>query len=141
VARLAQSALGGEATIVAGDARTATPEACHAMLFFDVLQMMPHADQERLLASIGPRLAPAAVVLVREADASAGWRFRAVHVGNTLKAIAFGQWGQRFYFRTSAEWVALFERLGFVVTRRTMGDGTPFANVLFCLTLAPRGSA
>jgi hypothetical protein len=55
-------------------------------------------------------------------------------VGNRFKALAFGHWRQTFHFRTSAEWAALFEHLGFDVSRRDTGDGTPFANVLFVLT-------
>ena len=53
IAALARRALGGEATIVAGDARHYTPAGCRAVLFFDVLHLMPAADQERLLRRLG----------------------------------------------------------------------------------------
>jgi uncharacterized protein (DUF2062 family)/2-polyprenyl-3-methyl-5-hydroxy-6-metoxy-1,4-benzoquinol methylase len=133
VARLARSALGESAAILEADARDVAPQGSDAVLFFDVLHMMPAADQERLLASIAGRLTPDGVVLVREADAGGGWGFRAVRAGNRLKAIAVGRWRQTFHFRTAAEWTALFERMGFVVTCRASGEGTPFANVLFIL--------
>jgi uncharacterized protein (DUF2062 family)/protein-L-isoaspartate O-methyltransferase len=134
VARHARQALDDAATIVEGDARRAPPEPCDAILFFDLLHMMPHADQEQLVASMAGRLAPSGVILVREADAAAGWRFQTVRAGNRLKALAFGYWRQPLHFRTAAEWSALFERLGFSVARQDMSDGTPFANVLFVLT-------
>jgi uncharacterized protein (DUF2062 family)/2-polyprenyl-3-methyl-5-hydroxy-6-metoxy-1,4-benzoquinol methylase len=134
VAQLARTALGDRATIVEEDARRSAPVRCDAILFFDLLHMLPRPDQERLLRTLGELLTPNGVILVREADAAAGWRFRAVSVGNRFKALAFGHWRQTFHFRTSAEWAALFEHLGFDVSRRDTGDGTPFANVLFVLT-------
>lgn len=135
VARLARGALGAAAEIVEGDARLVAPRRCDAVLFFDVLQMMPYADQERLIASMAGLLAPSGVMLVREADAAAGRGFRAVRAGNRLKALVFGHWRQTFHFRTAAEWTALFERAGLQVERCGAGDGTPFANVLFALRL------
>lgn len=133
VARLAASALGTSAVILEADARDVAPQGADAVLFFDVLHMMPAADQERLLTSMAGRLAAGGVMLVREADAGAGWGFRAVRAGNRLKAIAVGRWRQTFHFRSAAEWTALFEQMGFAVTPRAAGEGTPFANVLFML--------
>jgi uncharacterized protein (DUF2062 family) len=133
-ARLARNALGDSATIIHGDARRSGPVRCDAILFFDLLHMIPLGDQEALVGSMAEVLAPGGVILVREADAGAGWRFQAVRGGNRIKAIAFGHWRQTFHFRTASEWTACFERLGFDVARQETGDGTPFANVLFVLT-------
>ena len=134
VAQLARTALGDAATILEEDARHWAPVRCDAIVFFDLLHMIPRADQEQLLERMTELLTPGGVILVREADAGAGWRFQAVSAGNRFKALAFGHWRQTFHFRTSAEWGALFGRLGFDVSRRDTGDGTPFANVLFVLT-------
>jgi uncharacterized protein (DUF2062 family)/SAM-dependent methyltransferase len=131
VARLAAAALGDAATIVSGDAREMTPPEADAVLLLDVLHMMPHADQEMLIATAASRLSPAGVILVREADAAAGLGFHAVRIGNRLKALVFGHWRQRFAFRTADDWRALFERLGFRTTVQRASEGTPFANVLF----------
>jgi hypothetical protein len=133
VARLAQRALGGSAQVIAGDARRHAPPECQAVLLFDVLHMMPREDQERLLASMREALSPRGMMLVREADAGAGWRFKTVRAGNRLKAIVFGHWRQQFAFRSAAEWTACFERLGFNVERRGAGEGTPCGNLLFVL--------
>ena len=136
VAALAQRALGEGASIVAADARREPPGASNAVLLFDVLHMMPFADQERLLRSLAAALQPGGVMLVREADAGAGWRFRAVRAGNRGKALLFGNWKQTFHFRSAADWTSCFKRLGFDVQSRGTAEGTPFANVLFVLTAA-----
>jgi hypothetical protein len=73
-------------------------------------------------------------MVIREADAAAGWRFTMVALGNRVKALAFGNWGQRFHFRTIAEWEACFSRLGLRTETRPMGQGTPFANMVFVVS-------
>lgn len=137
VAALARGALNGDATIIEGDARQLEPAAARSVLLFDVLHLMSGDEQERLLAAIARAVEPAGVVLVREADASAGWRFSAVRIGNQLKAWTAGAWRQRFHFRPRAAWVECFSRHGFDAEVRPMGAGTPFGNVLYRLTLRP----
>jgi uncharacterized protein (DUF2062 family)/trans-aconitate methyltransferase len=141
VAATARHALGDAAVIVEGDARTHVPDGARVVLFFDVLQMMPAADQEQLLASAARILDPGGLILIREADAGAGWRFSAVRAGNRAKALFAGRWRQTFHFRTVEEWVACFTRLGLQVELRGTSEGTPFANVLFALTGSARESA
>jgi uncharacterized protein (DUF2062 family)/SAM-dependent methyltransferase len=134
VVSIARRALGDKATVLQGDAREHVPRLCRVGLFFDVLQMMTIADQERLLASVANALEPGGVILVREVDAAAGWRFVVVSAGNRAKALLSGNWSQTFHFRTAAGWTEMCERLGFRVTRFECSQGTPFANVLFALT-------
>ena len=113
------------------DARDAGLPASNVVLLFDVLHLMKAADQERLLAAVLESLRPGGVVVIREADAGAGWRFAVVRAGNRIKALAVGEWKQTFHFRTTTEWMACLERLGFSAEVRQMGQGTPFGNVLF----------
>lgn len=141
VAGIARKALGEDATIIEGDARAQVPEKSRVVLFFDVLHMMPAVDQEQVLASTATALEPGGMILIREPDAAAGWRFSAVRAGNMVKAMLTGNWRQRFHFRTAKEWTACFARLGFRVEVRGTGKGTPFANVLFVLTGRERESA
>jgi uncharacterized protein (DUF2062 family)/SAM-dependent methyltransferase len=141
VAALAREALGDAATIVEGDARTHLPDRARVVLFFDVLHMMPAADQEWLLAATAGVLDRGGMILIREPDAGAGWRFSAVRASNVAKAMLTGNWRQTFHFRTAQEWTACFTRLGFDVEARGTGEGTPFANVLFVLTRLARASA
>jgi uncharacterized protein (DUF2062 family)/predicted methyltransferase len=137
VAAIARRALGSDAQVIEGDARATPLETARAVLLFDVLHLLPRADQESLIASIAARLEPGGVLLVREADASAGLRFTAVRLGNRLKAVVTGAFRrQTFQPRTEAEWRDCFGSHGFQVESMPMGQGTPFANVMFRLTRA-----
>jgi uncharacterized protein (DUF2062 family)/SAM-dependent methyltransferase len=130
IAGIAARALEHEAEIVSSDARdTGLPHA-DVVLLFDVLHMLPDQDQRSLLRAIRAALPPTGRLLVREADAAAGWRFRMVRLGNTLKALVTGRWRQRFVFRSQAQWRTLLHEEGFMPHVQPMGTGTPFANVL-----------
>jgi len=129
-AAIARRALGDEAEIVTDDVRRRQLPRAHAILLFDVLNMMRAADQDALLAVLLSALEPGGVLLVREADAAAGGRFRAVRVGNTLKAWLTGASTREFHFRPRAEWCRWLEKAGLTVETHPMGMGTPFGNVL-----------
>ena len=99
--------------------------------------MMPATQQEELIVAMGAALEPRGVMLVREADASGGWRFTVVRVGNRLKALACGAWQQPFHFRTRTEWLNCFAHLGLDAQVCSHDGRTPFANVLFRVTARP----
>lgn len=130
-ARLAERVLDGSAQIVQADINDYPSAECDAILLFDMLQMMPGDRQDALIASMAACLRTGGVMLVREADARAGWRFHGVRVGNRLKAIVSGAWRQKFHFRSSDEWMAGLERAGLETTAVAPEDGRPHANVLF----------
>jgi uncharacterized protein (DUF2062 family) len=130
IARLASEALGQAAEIVTGDALDSMPTEADAVLFYDVLHLMPPVDQERLVARAADALSPAGVILIREADPAGGWRFDAVRAGNRLKAFWGRRWRQRFHFRTVDAWAALLRGHGLQVAEQTANAGTPFANIL-----------
>src|SRR5205823_9677805 len=129
----ARAALDGDAEIIEADIRGLGLTPCRAALVFDVLHMMPAAEQEAVIASMAATLEQGGVILVREADASAGWRFGAVRVVNRLKAIAFGSWGERFHFRTAEGWIDCFASQSLAAAVQPMTSGM-FANVVFRLT-------
>jgi len=140
VARMARAALDADASVIEGDARALPLDPARAVLLFDVLQLLTVDEQEALLADLAARLEPGGVLLVREADASAGWRFAAVRLGNRFKLFVSGRWRQPFHPRSEAEWRDCFSRHGFRLDTRPMGKG-PFANVMFRLTASPAASA
>jgi hypothetical protein len=135
VAAIASAALAGDAEVITADARTVAPFRVHTVLLFDMLHMMRREEQEALLASMATALEPSGLMLIREANAAAGWRFTAVRWGNRLKALAFGSWSQQFHFRTASEWQTCLARHGLHAEVREMSAGTPFANVLLLVTL------
>jgi hypothetical protein len=132
VAALARIALKDEADIIAADARRQIPGGAQAVVLFDVLHLMTGPDQDALLSSLKNAVPADAVILVREADRSAGWRFRGVQMTNRLKALVFGAWRQPFCFRTRAQWLERFTAHGFDAELRAPSGRS--ANVLFRLT-------
>jgi SAM-dependent methyltransferase len=130
VAAIARQALGADAEILTGDAGDLIASPASAVLLLDVLHLMPLAVQELVITRAAAALEREGVLVVREADASAGARFLAVRAGNWLKAMAIGNLRQPFHFRTAAEWRTRLEREGLHVSLRPMGRGTPFGNVL-----------
>jgi len=134
-AAIARTALAADAEIIEADVRTLPHPRCLAVLYLDVLQMMPRADQNEVIAASAAALEPGGVILVRDVDASAGWRFLTVRAGNRLKAVAFGAWGQQFCYRSAEDWLACFASHGLSADARPMSSAT-FANVLFRLTKA-----
>jgi SAM-dependent methyltransferase len=135
-AAAARLALGAEADITLGDLRSVSFPACRAVALLDVLLYLDAAGQEAVLELAAAALAPDGVLILREADAGAGWRFRATRAAERLCACARGHFRQRYCYRSAADWRARLESLGFAVETVPMSEGTPFANVLF---LARRG--
>lgn len=130
MSRLARHALAADATIVTADAREADLGRADVIVIFDVLHLIDAASQAAIVARAAAALEPGGRLLVREADAAAGWRFRMVRLGNRLTALVQGRWFAPFAFRAGAEWRALLRDAGLDVSVQPMGEGTPFANVL-----------
>ena len=139
-AEAARHALGEGATIETADLRDADFPASEAVLLLDVLHYLPAAAQEELLARIAHALTPGGVLLIRDADAAAGWRFTATRVQERLMALARRHWKQRFHYRSAAEWRDLLEMLGLETDEEPMGMGTPYGNVLIAARRGPTGA-
>jgi uncharacterized protein (DUF2062 family) len=137
--RVARAGLGGQGAVVTSDLRTATLPQVDAILLIDVLHYLPGREQEGLLARVAAALPPGGLLMVREADAAAGWRFHTVRLSESLMSLLRGdwrQWRQGFHYRPQADWIALLARLGLAAKAGPMGMGTPYANVLIRATRA-----
>jgi uncharacterized protein (DUF2062 family)/trans-aconitate methyltransferase len=130
VAEAACQALHGKAEIVNEDLRTADFPPANVVLLLDVLHYLPAADQETLLARAVATLEPGGLLLIRDADAAAGWRFAATRLQERFSALLRRHRKQRFHYRSAAEWRELLQRLKLTVEVQPMGMGTPYANVL-----------
>lgn len=126
----ARKALGDRARVELADLRDAPFPAARAVLLLDVLHYLPTADQEELLDRVAAALEPGGMLLIRDADAAGGWRFTATRIQERACALARRHWGQRFHYRSAAQWRRLLESRGFLVESRPMAEGTPYANVL-----------
>jgi SAM-dependent methyltransferase len=87
VAKRTRELLQDLATIETLDLSEASLPRCEAVLLLDVLHLMAADKQDRLLEGVARALTPGGVLVLREADASGGWRFRMVRLGNRLRAL------------------------------------------------------
>jgi uncharacterized protein (DUF2062 family)/trans-aconitate methyltransferase len=130
VVEAACEALDGQAEIEIADLRTADFPQADAILLLDVLHYLAAADQEAVLSKAVSVLRPGGVLLIRDADAAAGWRFTAARFQERFSALVRRHWKQRFHYRSAAEWGELLKMSGLTVDVQPMGMGTPYANVL-----------
>lgn len=130
VAHVALSALSPPAKIISADIRHTPLPRSQTILIFDVLHMMPAADQESVLDAALSSLETGGTLIMREADAAAGWRFKCVEFANRFKARVKGYSSRDFHFRSGTEWLDLLARKGIQASAEPMSTGTPFGNVL-----------
>jgi uncharacterized protein (DUF2062 family)/trans-aconitate methyltransferase len=130
VAEAAREALEDRAEIETGDLRAVDYPPADAILLLDVLHYLPAGDQEAVLAKAVAVLHPGGRLLLREANAAAGWRFTATRAQERLSALLRRHWRQRFHYRSAEEWSDLLRGLGLTVEVQPMGMGTPYGNVL-----------
>ena len=128
VARRTRELLRDLAAIETMDLCDASLPRCEATLLLDVLHLMAPTAQDRLLAEVARALTPGGILVLREADASGGWRFHAVRFGNRLTALVQGRLRRPFSFRSADAWTARLASLGFEVLRLTPNRSGPFAN-------------
>ncbi len=125
-----QAALGARAHLVQGDIRSAALPTCNVVVVLDVLLYLAPEEQLAVLARIAEALAPDGMLILREADAAAGWRFHATRLAEQACCLARGQGWARLHYRSAAQWRAALAELGFAVQSLPMSVGTPFGNVL-----------
>jgi uncharacterized protein (DUF2062 family) len=126
---IARMALGTDASVVRADVMEAEIGSFDAIAIVDVLHLLPRSDQDALLMRLGRALRPGGVLLLREADAAAGWRFQLVRAVNFVRGLAQGRW-RRFGFRTVPEWEQTLRGFGLRVARPSNSSTAAFANVL-----------
>ena len=126
----AQRALGNLAAIEQGDIREVSLPRCDTVLLFDVLHLMAATDQDTCLSSIAAALPEGGLLVLREADADAGWRFQIVRWSNWGSRVLQSRWERRFHFRSAAQWRDRLRNLGFDVEPTPAGRGGPLGNVV-----------
>jgi len=128
--RIARRALGENVDIQTGDLADYEPPPASIVLMMDVLNCMQPDTQERLLRLVAKSLRPGGRILIREADARSGLRFRFTKAVNSICAIVRRTGQRKFYYRSREEWIRLLKGLGLSSSYRSMGRGSPFANVM-----------
>jgi trans-aconitate methyltransferase len=130
----ARHALGGSAQVILGDLREFVPRPCSVIVILDVLLYLGREEQPRLLDRVASALEPGGLLLLREADASAGFAFRVTEWTERIAGALRGQLMQPLHYRGAIEWIAELAERGFAVGAEPMSEGTPFANVLYTAT-------
>ncbi|MFL6664438.1 MAG: class I SAM-dependent methyltransferase [Rhizobacter sp.] len=129
--RRAATALGGDASFVCADMRSAEYPAADAVVLFDVLQYIDAPEQDAVLARARAALRPGGVLLLRAADAAAGRGFRlSTAVDRLVIGLRGGGWRRPLTGRPIAQWTENLTGLGFEVQTVPMSGRLPFANVL-----------
>lgn len=126
----ARKALGDRVTVHVADlSRSDLPDA-DVILLFDVLHYLGDKEQVALLDRIAHSLRGGGKLLMRVADAEAGWRFRLTRIVDHSTVLMRGRLSGNFFCRTIGDWSNLLLRHGFRIERQPMSQGTPFANIL-----------
>jgi len=130
-ASVAQRALVNPARVTRHDIRDAAYPPCAVVVLLDVLMYLEARDQLRVLQKAAAALEPGGLLLLREADAGAGFSFLVTRWSERLLEFLRGRLRNRLHYRGAVQWTGLLEALGFTVTAAPMSAGTPFANMLF----------
>lgn len=137
--RLARAALGGGARLEVGDLREFDFPPSAAIILLDVLFYLGEEEQQDALRRAVAALPRGGTLLLREADAGAGFAYGVTQLSERLLETLRGRPRSRLHYRRAAEWAALLGALGLEVAMEPMSAGTPFANVLFVCTKRDTG--
>lgn len=127
----ARLALGGGVEVSPGDVRETALRPCTVIVILDVLLYLGEEEQRRLLDRVAAALEPGGLLLLREADASAGLAFQVTKWSERIAGALRGQLRQPLHYRGAIQWHAELADRGFTVDAEPMSEGTPFANVLY----------
>ena len=133
----ARAAAGPNAELVAGDIRRIDFGTADVVVLLDVLQYIDPPAQLDVLRRARAAIAPGGMLLMRVADASAGFRFRVTEALDLAVTRLRGNWVSRLNSLPLAERKEQLQREGFRVEAVPMSAGTPFANVLLVARYDP----
>ena len=129
--QVARCALGDSVQVEQRDLRVFDFPPCSVIVMLDVLHYLGEAEQGRVIEKTAGALEPGGLLLMREADADAGFAFRVTEWSERIAGVLRGEFGQRLHYRSAVDWIAELAGRGFAVSAEPMSEGTPFANVLF----------
>ena len=134
----ARRALGGSVQVDLRDLRDLELRPCSVIVMLDVLLYLGEEEQQRLLEKAAGALEPGGLLLLREADAGAGFAFQVTRWSERMAGALRGQLAQQLHYRSAVHWIAELAGRNFAVSAEPMSEGTPFANVLFVARKVPK---
>ncbi len=129
--QVARRALGGSVQVDLRDLRDLDFQRCSVIILLDVLLYLGEAEQARVIEKAAGALEPGGLLLLREADAGAGFAFQVTKWSERIAGTLRGEFGQQLHYRSAVHWLAELAGRRFAVSAEPMSKGTPFANVLF----------
>jgi SAM-dependent methyltransferase len=129
--QVARRALGGSVQVDLRDLRDLDFQSCSVIVMLDVLFYLGEAEQGRVIEKAAGALELGGLLLLREADAGAGFAFQVTKWSERITCALRGEFGQQLHYRSAVHWIAELAGRGFAVSAQPMNDGTPFTNVLF----------
>ena len=133
-ARRAQITLGERASILLADLRDASLPDADVVVLIDVLHYLTADDQIALLRRVSHCLRGGGVLILRVADTSAGWRFRAGVAADMLGSLMTTGMLLAHHHRSIDGWMQLLAELGFEPSIEPVAKEKSFANVVLWAT-------
>jgi 2-polyprenyl-3-methyl-5-hydroxy-6-metoxy-1,4-benzoquinol methylase len=127
---VARAAAGAEARVERAALTDWSWDEADTVLFVDVLHYLDRQEQDDVLRRAARALAPGGRVLVRDVDASQGWRSFVTTLAERIGTGCGYNRGARLCFRPAAELEAVLTSCGLDCDVRPASEGTPLANVL-----------
>ncbi len=127
---VARESLGRWGRFEVADIEEAPFPAADVIVLADVLHYLPEPAQDAVLERAAQSLRSGGAILLREADAGGGWRFKVTRASERLRALLRGNFSNSFSYRSQEAWVSRLVALGLEISCRPAGQGTPFANFL-----------
>jgi len=121
----------------AADLRDFDPPPADLVLLFNVLRYLPPTSQDALFRRLGKSLPPGSKVLVWDADASAGFRFRIAFLSFLLEVLVPGRRRAGLWCRRASDLRNALVAAGFDVQDRTTYHGGSRGRVLIEATRRP----
>ncbi|HGJ63967.1 TPA: class I SAM-dependent methyltransferase [bacterium] len=102
------------------DIRDAQIPACDAVIIIDILYLLPYQDQEKVLIKCFEKLNQNGILIIKDTDKSAIWKFRYTYIEEKIK-IKLSLYGKEvkkssLYYQTSEDFIILLKRIGFDVS-------------------------
>ncbi|MCX7975301.1 MAG: methyltransferase domain-containing protein [Candidatus Aminicenantes bacterium] len=100
-------------------------------LLIDVLYLLPYSTQLEVLKKCYELLPPGGYIFIKEIDNHPKWKYLWNYFQETLavKLIGFTR-GKKFYFRSSADWASILQKLGCLTSVVRLDKGYCHAHVL-----------
>lgn len=129
-ARAAAQSITPALSFETGDARRGLPTASGHVALLDVLHYLARDDQQVLLRELAARVAPGAMLILRNVLRAPGWRFRLTVLEERLLYASRWMRSPALHFPDRAEVEAPLREAGLGVDVRPLWGDTPFNSFL-----------